>query len=494
MVASIPASDIVNILPGVIGAGGTGLDMIGLILTDSDRAPTGQVLSFVSASAVRDYFGSSSDEAAAATVYFNGYVNSTTKPAFVLFAAYATAARAGWLRGAPLSLTLTELQALSGTLTITVGGVAKTSATIDLSGATSFSNAASIIEAAFTTPAFAVTYDSVAGAFLFTSTATGAAATVTYATGTLATSLALTEATGAVLSPGADADVPGDAMDAIVALTRDFVAFSTLFQADDADIVLFASWNGAQEDRFLYVPWTSNAAAITNSDTTSPAKLIAAAGLSGTAPIYSPTADKAIFVLGYVASIDFNRTNGRTVAAFRSGSGLTADVTNQTIAANLLANGYSYYGTYAAANDQCTWLYNGQVSGDFAWIDSYVNQIWLNNAFQLSLMSLLGSVPQIPYNDDGYETIGTGIQTDIDAAVSFGAIRAGVTLTEAQKAQANALVGQDVSDILFTRGWFLAVQDPGAAVRASRGSPICTFLYTDGQSVQKINLSSIMVQ
>lgn len=494
MVASIPASDIVNVLPGVIAAGGTALEMVGLILTDDIRAPYGYVLAFSSLSDVSDYFGSSSDEASAAAVYFNGYVGSFVKPATVLFAAYATAARSGWLRGGALALTLAELQALSGTLTITSAGTPLLSGTIDLSGATSFSNAAVIIQAAFTTPPFTVTYDSIADAFLFTSTATGAAATTTYATGTLSTALKLTQATGAVVSQGADADTPAAAMDAITDLTLNFVSFTTLFAADTDDIVAFATWNGTKDDRFLYVPWTNDAAAITNSDTTSPAKLIAAADLSGTASVWSPSYDIAVFVLGYVASLDFARLSGRAVAAFRSGEGLTADVTNQSIANNLLANGYSFYGTYATANDTFTWLYNGQVSGPFAWIDSYVNQIWMNNQFQLSLMVLLGAIGQIPYNDDGYEMIGSGIQTDIDAAVNFGAIVDGVVLSSSQIAQINALAGQDISEVMFNRGWYLSVQDPGPTVRAARGSPVCTFFYTDGQSVQKITLSSLMVQ
>ena len=166
----------------------------------------------------------------------------------------------------------------------------------------------------------------------------------------------------------------------------------------------------------------------------------------------------------------------------------------QTIANNLLANGYSFYGTYATANDEFTWLYNGQVSGDFAFIDSYINQIWMNNAFQLSLMALLRDVGQIPYNDDGYEMLGAGIQSDITNALDFGTIRAGVALTESQKAQANAIAGLDITDTLFNRGWYLSVVDPGGTVRAAPGSPVCTFLYTDGQSVQSITLSSLMVQ
>lgn len=494
MAASIPASAIVNVLPGVISAGGTGLDMIGLILTASLRIPSGAVLRFSDASAVESYFGTSSAEALAAVTYFNGYTGSFTKPTAVLFGAYAAANRTAFLRGGAIGLTLAGLQALTGTLVVTFGGSALTSSTINLSAATSFSNAASIIQAAFTTPGFAVTYDSIAGAFLFTSTASGAAATIVYATGTLSTSLGLTQATGAVLSQGVDASTPTAAMSAIVATTLDFIAFTTLFSATAEQITEFATWTNGQSDRFLYVAWTNAIAATTNSDTTSPAILARALDLSGTAFVWSPTADKAVFVLGYIASVDYARTNGRAVAAFRSGSGLAADVTNRTIGDNLIANGYSFYGSYATANDEFTWLYNGQVSGPFGWIDSYVNQIWLNNRFQLSFMSLFGAVGQIPYNDDGYETLANGILTDIDDAVDFGAIRAGVVLSEAQRSQINAIAGVDITDIMFNRGWFLSIVDPGPSVRAARGSPVCTFFYTDGQSVQKITLSSLMVQ
>ena len=94
MANSIPAKDIVNVVPGVVSPGGTGLDMTGLILTESIRVPVGQVLSFATARAVSDYFGPTSAEASAATTYFNGYIGATSIPAFLLFAANVLTARA----------------------------------------------------------------------------------------------------------------------------------------------------------------------------------------------------------------------------------------------------------------------------------------------------------------------------------------------------------------------------------------------------------------
>lgn len=493
MAAAIPASNIVNILPGVVTAGGNGLATVGNLLTNSTRAPYGSVLSFASATAVATYFGTGSAEALAAAVYFAGFIGSTTKPANMLIAAYATAARAAWLRGANMGLTLDQLKALTGTLTITVAGTALTSSTINLSSATSFSNAATIIQAAFTGPTFTVTYDSLSGGFLVTSNATGAI-TIVYATGTLSAALGLTLASGGTLSQGVAADVPATAMTAIVAQTQNWVAFTHIWAATDSELVAFAAWNNGQNNRFLFVGWTSAVSAYSNPDTSSPAYTIATAGYSGTCLYFAPSYDKAVFMLGYIASLNFAQTGGRSVAAFRSGSGLTADVTNQTIADQLVANGYTFYGAWATAAQQFTFAYNGQVSGPFKWVDSYVDQIWMNNAFQLSLMNLLTTVGSIPYNADGYELIQSAVLTDVENAKSFGAIRTGVVLTEAQKAYAASLAGQDVADTLFARGWYLAVLDPGATARANRSTPLCYFLYTDGGSVQKITLNSLMVQ
>lgn len=77
---AIPISKDVKINPGVLAAGGTALDLNGLILTDSAYAPVGSVLSFSSDVDVEKYFGSSSQEAAMATIYFSGYKNSTKQP------------------------------------------------------------------------------------------------------------------------------------------------------------------------------------------------------------------------------------------------------------------------------------------------------------------------------------------------------------------------------------------------------------------------------
>jgi hypothetical protein len=488
--------------------------MIGLLLTNSTRAPIGQVVAFASASDVADYFGPSSTEASLASVYFLGFDNSHKKPGSILFSQYPTADVAGWLRGFNTGLSLTELKALAaGTLSLTVAGTTETSASINLSSATSFSSAASLIQAGFTDPPFTVTYDSVSGGFLFTTTATGASETITpCTTSALATSLGLTAAAGAITSQGADAATPGPFMDSIVDLTQDWATIMTVFDPDNgegnANKLLFAAWVNGQDDSYAYVAWDTDITPTQEQPATSSlGYLLNQSDSSGTYVHWAvdstqgPT--KAAFICGTAASIDFTQRNGRITFAFRSQTGLVADVTNQSVAHNLggdpqsigsRGNFYNFYGAYATRNDQFVWENRGFVSGPFLWFDSYINQIWLNNALQLALMELLQSTYSIPYNAAGYALIEAACLDPINAAVNFGAIRAGVTLSQSQIAEVNNSAGIDVAATIQQRGWYLQISDAQPQVRSARASPPCTLWYTDGQSVQAINLASIEIQ
>lgn len=500
---SIPASAIVSVTPQVLSAGGSALDLNGLILTTSTRAPIGSALAFPSAPAVASYFGPSSTEASLAATYFLGFDNSNKKPGALLFAQYPTASVAGYMRGgnAAAAYTVAQLQALTGVLTVTPdGGAAKTSSTINLSGAASFSAAAALIQAAFTSPGFTVTFDSVSGAFVFTSSTTGASSSMTVATGSLAAPLLLTAATGAIVSAGAVAAVPAAFMTAITGRTQNWATFTTAFDPDTGGAntikAAFAAWVNSTGNRYAYVAWDTDITPTQSvAATTSLGYLLDAANTSGTIPLYgAASAQKAAFVLGAIASIDFEQLNGRTNLAFRSQTGQAADVVDQTVAANLIANGYNFYGAYATANDGFVFLYPGQISGPFLWIDSYVNQIQLNNALQLALMTLLTQAKSIPYNQAGYTMIRAACADPINAALNFGSIRPGVQLSALQAAEVNAQAGQKIDDTLSTQGYYLQVRPATAQVRAARGTPPCTLFYTDGQSIQNINLASIIVQ
>jgi len=493
--ASIPISQIVSVTPSVLSAAGSAVDLNGLFLTTSTLPPIGTVPSFPSAAAVGQYFGLSSTEYALAQIYFAGYTNCTRTPGAVLFAQYNTAAVAGYLRGGSLaSMTLAQLQALSGVLTVSIdGGAAKTSATINLSAATSFANAATIIAAGFTSLGATVSFDTVQSAFVFTSSTTGATSSVGFASGTLSAGLLLTAATGAVTSAGAAAAVPGAFMTALTAQARNWALFAPVFEPDLATKKAFSDWTNSQAGRFGFVCHDTDVNAVATGSTTTWGAYLKSVSAVGSVPIYGNNTHTA-FVLGYAASLDFARLNGRATLAFKSQGGLVAGVSDETQAANLIANGYNFYGAYANAKQGFVFLYPGQCSGVWKWLDTYLNQIWLNANMQGAMIALLTSVGSVPYNDTGYGLIQSALLDPINAAVNFGAIRVGTALSEGQKSQILYAVGKDVSSTISAKGWYLQIVPATAQIRAERTSPSMTLYYADGGSVHALSLASIEIQ
>lgn len=491
---TIPASQIVQVTPSVNTAGGNPLSLNAVILTDSIRVPIGTVQSFADAASVASFFGPSSTEATLAAVYFNGFDTATKLPSVLYFAQYNTSAVGAYLRsGSFAGVTLAQLQLLSGTLTTVVNGVSSVSLTINLAGATSFSNAASLIQTGIQggTPSSTATctYDAQLQAFVIASSTTGPSSTIAFATGSLSTGLKLTAATGAVLSQGAADGTPAVVLPTVVAATQNWACFMTTFEPLLAEKLLFADWVTAQNDRFEYVCWDSDVAALTTSASGTFGVLTAA--YDGVYPIWTADPKKAAFKCGTTASIDFAQTNGRITHAFKSQAGLTADITDATQAQNLLANGYNFYGAYATANQQFVFNNNGRISGTWLWADEYENQIFLNNDLQLSLMTLLTQINSLPYVELGYNQIRAACMGPIQSAINFGSIRAGVTLTPSQIAAVNAAAGAPISDTLQQAGFFLDIDDADGPTRTVRGSPPITLYYTSGQSIQKIELASI---
>lgn len=70
---TIPASQIVNVTPRVINAGGTDLEIVGLILTENPLTVYPGTQTYTTANAVGDYYGTDSPEYEAAVNYFLGF-------------------------------------------------------------------------------------------------------------------------------------------------------------------------------------------------------------------------------------------------------------------------------------------------------------------------------------------------------------------------------------------------------------------------------------
>lgn len=329
--------------------------------------------------------------------------------------------------------------------------------------------------------------------------------------GNLAPVLGLIQQYGARLNPVglgyADGSVPITGvrgyMANILKVTQNWATFTHAYEIDGAgnngQRQEFAAWVNSTQNNYMYCCWDNDIQpTLSANEPTSLGRILNTSLSSGTAPIYSPNITNgrnlAMFMMGTIASIDFNRLNGRKTIAFRGQTGIHPDVISGGIASNLEANYYNYYGIWTTANDQFRFMYPGTVSGPYRWIDSYINQIWMNNAFQLALMELLTQSGSIPYNQVGYTMIKAACQDVINMAINFGAIRPGVTLSEAQKIEVNNMAGVRIDGVLNSIGYHLQVLDANPQVRANRGTPPCTFWYMDGGSIQRLTLASVMVQ
>lgn len=567
---SIPASQLVNVLPSVLSAGGAPLSLNAVFLTTSAFVPVGSVLPFSTLADVQDFFGPSSIEAALAAIYFGGFNGANTVAGTLYFAQYNTTDVAAYLRSGTLAgMSLTALQALSGTLIVTIDGNVVTSPNISLAGATSFSNAAALIQTGLdtvgatfagtgsqaagvvtiattvsghlslgetlsgagvtagskivsfgsytvlsgvgtvnvntsgtvalgaidVTSSATVAYNAQLAAFVVSSSTTGANSTIGYASGTLAAGINLTQATGAVLSQGAVAAVPAALMTSIANTTQNFATFMTCVEVALSVKEAFAAWVQTTEQRFVYVCQDSDITALAANATGCFGAIVNASADDGVVPVFDTTGGQiAAFICGCAAAIDFSETQGRITFAYKAQSGLTPQITDATIANNLIGNGYNFYGAYATANQAFQFLQPGQISGDWDWIDPYVNQIYLNSQLQLALVTLLASVKSLPYNNLGYGNIRTSCLDPINEGLNNGTIQAGVALSASQAQQVNTAAGAKIDNILTNQGWYLQITPASALVRAARGSPPITFWYTDGGSIQKINLASIDVQ
>jgi hypothetical protein len=569
---TIPFSQVVSVVPGVLSAGGIAVDLNGLMLTQNSLVPYGAPLLFSNAAGVSSYLGATSTEASLATIYFNGFANCTKLPGALYMTQYPESAIAAWLRsGSFAAVSLTTLQGYSGNLTITMDGYARTASSINLSSATSYSNAASIIQTALnasppsqavvtgsitattmtvtavtsgalavgqtisgasvtagtqitaqltgtaggvgtytvsvsqtvssttitaTATALTVAFNSTANAFIFTSGVVGSASTSAYATGTIAANLLLTQATGAVLSQGANAATPASFMANLLLQQQNWASFMTVWESSLSEKEAFANWANSVQPRYLYVCQDSDINVGTVANSTEPfGYYVSSNQLIGVCPVYGNNTHAA-FVLAVGASLDFTRLNGRATLDARSQSGLVPYVTDPTTYANVLSNGYNSYGAWGSnnpANNQ-NWFFPGSVSGVWKWADTFWNQIWLNANLQLAMVNLLTSVNSIPYNSQGYGLIYAACLSPINAGINFGAIRRGVVLSSVQVAEIQFALGFDASAAITANGFYLQIVPASATTRAARQSPSMTLFYQDGESVQQMTLASIVVQ
>ncbi len=492
---SISADHIIRVTPRVISAGSADLETNGMLLTKSALIPADTpAMEFTLASDVAALFGSTSDEAKFAQQYFTGVTNQQTSVKRMFVGRYIDSACPAWLRGLALATDdLATLQAItSGTFSVTVSGKTIEGKAIDLSGATSFSDVANTLTDAMTELTFA--YDANLKAFTVTTTATGADATIGYATGTIAEALGMTEDAGAVTSQGSDAKTASENLEAICNVSRNWVGFTTIWEVTDIDEAkAFASWADIDDD-YVYCLWTKDARCVNQltQSKTLPAQLMDL--YNCTICLYSGY-DLAAAVLACGASISWDRAQGMKTWAFKSATGIEPLVNDEASAVALENIRCSYYGSFSARNSRFQFMFDGALTSTYyGYIDTLYGAIYIRSMIQRSCMDGLTQVNRAPFNAMGEAFISAWMQDPINKALNNGSMDRGITLNESQKQQIlTETQSETAANEIELNGYWTQIDLSDASQRSQRHATTILIYWAYAGSVHKMDIEAVTV-
>lgn len=485
---SINASKIVSFSPRVVGAGAQDLETNGLVLTESDLIQADKLYaSYASADAVANVFGAGSREHELAQVYFAGYVNKRKVPSELCFGRVVREDAPAWLRSGPVG-DMDDMK-VAGSLTIAVDGIEKT-VDVDFTSCVTQSDIAVALADAIGD--VTAEYNAVMKKFIVKTVSVGADAKITVATGDVADVIGLSEDAGAIVSVGAVAMTAAETMRRIVGQFRNFVTFFTAYDAEDEENLELAKWVSGNYG-YVFLVHTTEANALVAESSADIASQIKAKGYQYSAAIWGG-AEMAAFVAGAFASVAWERNNAVITAAFKRSALVSPNVTSDDEFDALNNKGYSFIGNFACRNSEFNVAYQGMtVYGDFKFLDTLINDIWLNSKVQTNVFFGLQQMDSVPYNEQGYASVKAWMLDAMEAGLKNGVIRAGVTLNETQKDTLFNALGDDYSAELYQNGFVILVLDPGAQVRQGRGSPETYYVYTSGGSIHCVHGEAIVV-
>lgn len=498
---SISIKKYVDITSGVGGNGAVRQrDLIGRLFTTNTKVPVDGLVEITSADDARSYFGSTSEEYLRALFYFSFVSKLIVAPKKLTYARWANAASAPRVYGAKITTTLSQFVAITaGTLTMTAGANTINLTGVNLGAATSFADVAATLQTAIRAAGGAqfvtavVAYDAVAGAFNFTGTVAAAAPISVTPTGT-ANDLAIKLGWGptAVFSPGVNVTTISDTLGNSADASNNFGSFAFLPALTTDQIIEAATWNAARNVEFMYTVRVTDANAVALS-----AALI---GVAGTGMTYAPMAteydEMAPMIL--MAATDYSKRNSVQNYMYQQ-FGLTAKVSDTDISDQFDAMRINYYGNTQTAGQQINFYQRGVMGGGgTALVDMniYANELWLKDAAQAAILSLLLSLPKISANVEGVSQILAILQSAIDQALFNGTISVGKTLTTVQKLYITQITGDElawhqVQDIGY---WVACDMQPYVTVDArTEFKAVYTLVYSKDDDIRKVEGTHILI-
>lgn len=485
---AISQSKYINIVSSV--GGGSSInqrELIGRVFTSNYLVPVNRVVEFgggptVALKMIGEYFGLTSAEYDFADRYFDFKTAANTQPQKLSFARYVDSDAMATLIGGK-GFGLAELQAITaGTLNITVGETDVALTGINLSSATSYADVASLLTTEFDGAVDVCSYDAENGRFVIGCST----ANLSYATGTVAEALKLTEG-NAILSEASEAQTPVETVSASAEISNNFFSFCFLDTLTSANIKAVADWTSAQNVKYMY-----SATVGTSDYTTIQTAVKDCDGVALTLDTHSE--HQEFMPMCAFAAVDYNKPNSILDVFFKKFKA-TPTVNKDSAVAIYDPLRINYYGTTQQAGQAVSFYQNGVLQGSIPSMTVYANEAWLKDSFITDVLNLRMGLDSLPANNTGISLVLSALMSTVNKALINGVVLAGKELDATQKAYITTITGDE-------DGW-IAVQNAGYRLSAevekyeeygiTKYKISFLFVYSKGDTINYIDGRDILI-
>lgn len=487
-------------------------DLILRILTTSKAVAPGVILETSSLPAIAALFGRDSEEYKRSERYFSFVSKGVTSPAKISFARFVTSATAPSISGDTAPKKHSDfLSVVGGVLGLTDG---KTNtleiANIDLSTTTNLTDVATKVQEAIRTvpgadPYFAncsVVFNTVTNQFILTAGTVGASPALVSKPlpGIDLGAMLGFQSANTVNSAGMAIEKPADAIARSAKSNSNFgtYLFAPRLSTDDFtddEIVAVASWNHAQNNKFMYLQGVRAHEADTFSALFD--------GYSGCGLIQVPEAVFEDYVdqapAEIIAAIDYDRVEANENFMYYQFPTRRATVEDDTRADELDVLRVNYIGATEKAGQTIEFFQRGTLCGGTEAatdMNVFANEMWLKDFIASEFMNLFLNLKNVTPDPKGRAALLSVLQTCVGKAKDNAVISIGKELSNTQKQYINQLTGNPMAwRRVQGEGAYFDVTFDTETDSSGRTEHVAKYMlvYGTGDSIRKVTGSNVMI-
>lgn len=470
-------------------------DLIARVFTDSVLVPVGSIVEFsggatVALEQVGSYFGLASDEYRFASRYFQPNKKGVS-PSKISFSGYTGTATPATLIGKK-GVDLADVRAITaGTFSISVTESETTKPltydNINLSGVTSFADVVTALNSLVSSDGIEFHYDAILGRFYVQTSATGDGISLSYAAGTVATVLGLTQEV-AQNYDGSDAMSAVETVNNATQISNNFFSFCFLTDITYQDIQELSEWTGSQNVKYMF----SVSASADNVRTI----VTSANGQNGVAITLDVNDAMGEFMpMSRIASIDYNKPNAAISMFYQQFDGVNPSVSDTETAKTLDGLKVNYYGQTSQAGEKVSFYQNGVLQGQISDMGVYANEAWLKDSFVAGLLNLRLALDSLPANNTGVGLVLATLMDTVNLSIYNGVTLPGKTLTATDKAYITQLTGDENAWMrVQSAGYYISANLEKETINSVEQYKVSfLYIYGKGDSINYVDGRDILI-